>query len=202
MKTAIRILNYIIVITTFLAVGAYFIGGPDALGSSGVGAFKYFTTDSNILLAVACLIYLIYEKKSIPAWVKNLKLAGTVATTITLVTVIFFLVPMAYPKGGIGGVLRFYSGNVFVLHLSSPVLGIVTWLLEQHTCSKKEALWGILPTAIYSIVYGLMVIVLQVWNDWYGFTFGGRYYLVPLVLIVMYSVSYGIGILLTHKFKK
>ena len=59
--------------------------------------------------------------------------------------------------------------------------------------SRREALLGVIPVAIYSVVYLVMVVFLQHWNDWYGFTFGGRYGLVPVVIIVMGLFAYGVS---------
>ena len=46
-----------------------------------------------------------------------------------------------------------------------------------------------LPLVLYSLVYLTMVAILQQWPDWYGFTFGGKYALIPVVMLVMYSFA-------------
>ncbi len=90
------IINIVIVISTVLATVLYFFGGPDNLGSQGVDCFKYFTTDSNIVAAVASLLY-------------------------------------------------------------------------------------------------IMVIVVKRWNDWYGFTFGGRFGLAPVAIVGMLLITLAIA---------
>lgn len=197
------ILNIMIVLTTFWAVLMYFIGPPDILGSHDIQCFKYFTTDSNILAAAGSFLYLIYSMKDsknpgdkIPKWVTILKFVGTVAASITLLTVVCFLAPVAGFRGkGLQTVLLFFKGNVLVLHLTTPVLSIISTLFleRKEKITAKEAAFGMLPTVIYSFVYLFMVVIIQQWDDWYGFTFGGRYALVPIVMLIMFSFSFGLS---------
>lgn len=113
-------LNLVIVLTTAGAVLSYFIGGPDVLGSQGVMCFRYFTTDSNILAAVASLLWLIF------------RLSG-----------------------------------------------------------RKVPAWGVVPTAVYGVVYLVMVVFVKRWTDWYGFTFGGKNEVIPSVMAVMLAFAWG-----------
>lgn len=197
------LMNLVIVLTTAWAVLEYFIGEPDILGSHDVQCFKYFTTDSNILAALGSMAYLIDRfahrgaaSHETPKWLAVFKFVGTVAASITLLTVLFFLAPMGAVKGkGFATVLLFFTGNVFVLHLSTPVLAIVSTLLLEKTppITRRQAVWGMTPTAVYGVVYLTMVVLLKRWDDWYGFTFGGRYALVPVVMAVMLLFSLGVA---------
>lgn len=195
------LLHILIILTTFWAVVMYFIGEPDILGSHDVQCFKYFTTDSNILAALGSVVYLwALARKDrdakVPQWVTVFKFVGTVAASITLLTVCFFLVPMAVIRSGrFTSVPLFFKGNVFVLHFSTPVLAIIAslFLEKEEKVTKKEAALGVVPPILYGLVYLLMVVVLKVWTDWYGFTFGGKLWLVPLVMAVMFLFSYGLS---------
>lgn len=189
------ITNLIIVITTIIAVALYFTGGRDSLGATGVSCLKYFTTLSNILLAISALIFVIYELKgTIPQWVQLLKFSGTVAATITFLTVCLFLAPMAAMKAGPKVIWKFFEGNVFFLHFSGPVLGLLTFIFfEKGAINKKWTFVGTIPTTIYSFVYLTMVVILKNWNDWYGFTFGGRNYLSPVVILCMFGFAYAVS---------
>lgn len=191
------IINIVIVVSTIAAIVFYFFSGPDSLGSSGVQCFRYFTTDSNILAAVASLLYIIFRlsNRSIPKWLNVLKFMGTVAVTITFLTVVFFLVPMALLRGGgINVALMFFAGNVFVLHFSTPVLSIISelFLEKDNPITFPQALWGLLPTAVYAVVYLIMVVFVKYWIDWYGFTFGGRFELAPVSIAAMLLFTLGI----------
>lgn len=184
------LLNLVIVVTTAWAVAMYFFGEPDILGSHDVQCFKYFTTDSNILAAIGSALYLCYRSKGrhIPGWLTGFKFVGTVAASITLLTVVFFLIPVSMAKAGHAiNIWPFFAGNVFVLHLSTPVLSIISTLFVEREApvSRGQALCGVLPSMIYGAVYLVMVVFLKVWVDWYGFTFGGRYQFIPVVMIVM-----------------
>lgn len=198
MKRKIDVLLHILIIlTTLWAVVMYFIGEPDVLGSHDVECFKYFTTDSNILAAIGSVIYLAALKKDkVPQWVTVFKFVGTVAASITLLTVFFFLVPMSVVRTGhFASVPLFFKGNVFVLHFSTPVLAIIAalFLEKDEKITKKQAALGLLPPAVYGLVYFAMVVVLKVWRDWYGFTFGGKLWLVPIVVTVMLLFCYGLS---------
>ena len=48
--------------------------------------------------------------------------------------------------------------------------------------------------ALYSIVYLVCVIGRKIWEDFYGFTFGGRRWAVPIVAIVMYLAAFLISL--------
>ena len=187
------ICNGVIVLTTVWAIAMFYRTGPDLLGSTGSGCFRYFTTDSNVLAALAALILFCAELRllrhpeaAVPRWVMALKFVGTVAVTITFLTVLFFLVPLAH-----WNFAGFFSGNVFVLHGSTPVLCILSFLLleQKPSLRRRCILLALLPTLVYSVVYLVMVVFVERWYDWYGFTFGGQYQLIPLVLIVMYAFT-------------
>lgn len=198
------VLNLLIVLSTVWAVLVYFTGEPDILGSHDVQCFKYFTTDSNILAALGSLLLLLFRivnrknpGKRVPAWLAVFKFVGTVAASITLLTVVFFLAPMGAVRGkGLATVLLFFKGNVFALHLSTPVLSIVSTLFleKDPPITRRQALWGVVPSFVYAAVYLTMVVILKAWKDWYGFTFGGRYELVPAVISVMLLFSLGVSL--------
>ncbi|HPE52336.1 MAG TPA: hypothetical protein PLS83_12650, partial [Methanothrix soehngenii] len=64
--------------------------------------FRYFTTDSNLLAAAASLLLILLEARSLlsgqfalPAWALLVKLVGTAAVSVTLLTVLVFLGPSA-----------------------------------------------------------------------------------------------------------
>ncbi len=201
-RTVDLILNLAIVLSTVLAVGVYFFSGPDALGSTGTGCFKYFTTDSNILAAAASLVYLVflvrkvlYPEAKIPHAVMTFKYVGTVAVTITLLTVVFFLAPVSCMKGGLGNFFWFFQGNTFALHFSTPVLALISLLFfeGEDGYSFRDSLYTLLPTVVYSVVYLILVVFVRVWTDWYGFTFGGKNALAPVSMAAMYLVTLGVA---------
>lgn len=193
------VLNLVIILSTIIAVGLYFVSGPDALGSSGTRCFRYFTTDSNVLAAVAALVMLVYNVRGTkpPKWATVFKFVGTVSVTVTLLTVVFFLAPMGALHGGLRGYLRFFEDSTFALHFSTPVVAIVSLLFERYyKLTFADTLWGLAPTVVYSLVYLVLVVFIKVWTDWYGFTFGGKLYMAPVSMAGMYLVTLGIASIL------
>lgn len=199
------ILNLLIVISTIWAVRYYYVGGPDALGSTGNTCLKYFTTDSNILVGIAALIMLIFNiarffkpDAVMPRWVSILKYAGTSAVALTFLTVVFFLGPICSIGVGIQGYLRMFEDNILVLHLTTPLLAIFSLIFFEKDNSFKlsDCLIASLPSYIYSIVYFTMVVCLKRWTDWYNFTLGGKTFMIPVALVVMYLVTFGVSVLL------
>ena len=52
LRRADFIINLIIAVSVLCAVLWYFVGGEDAMGVLGLSCFRYFTTDSNILMGI------------------------------------------------------------------------------------------------------------------------------------------------------
>ncbi len=165
-------------------------------GVAGFQCFKYFTIDSNLACGLGCLLFAVYyiislvKGVEIPKWVHYVKLAVTSGITLTFLTCICFLGPVM----GFGGL---FGGKNFFLHLFNPILAFVSFsVLETQVLLKKSSLFGIIPTFLYSIAYVLCVVILRVWPDFYGFSFGGHFELVAVVLPIMYTVSWAIGFVL------
>ena len=195
-----NLINIVITVTTVCAISVYFYGKADALGSAGTNCFRYYTTDSNVLAAVSAGLCLVFSfRKRLPHAVEVFRFISTVAVLITFFTTTFFLTPNAALSGrGMSAITAYFGGNVFVLHLSTPVLSLISLLISEHdfTISRKECLWGISTVVIYSVVYVYMVVIAKEWRDWYGFTFGGKTQFVPIVVLVMYSFAAVLSLLL------
>lgn len=143
--------------------------------------FCFFTTDSNLLCAASCMAAvpsLIRGLREgtilLPHWLVLFRYAGTVAVTVTFLTVMFFLGPTQ-------GYRKLLSGHGFWLHLACPLLGILSLVLFEKTSPVRlaETLWGFLPTFLYSIVYLYNVILRKPprWQDFYGYNRNGKWYL-------------------------
>lgn len=200
---SIIINSFIFVSTAIVATDGFFNGAGDGqLGNFviGFGYFQAFTMDSNILAGIASLFVAICGMKSLvkkentaPKWVEYFHLMGTTCLFLTIITVVLFLAPMEGKN-----FLIMFKKDMFFFHLLNPVLSIISFTLLQknHRLTKKSFLFGLAPTVLYSVIYFLMVVVFKKWEDFYNFTFGGKYYLIPVVLIVMYSAVTGLSLLL------
>lgn len=158
-----------------------------------------FTLLSNLFLSLVCTVAAIMTAfhqplaRSFPIW----QLAATTATTVTLLTVLFFLAPMraAHGKNYFDMLLE----PMFFLHFFNPLLAIITYIFatgDQPTTLKSRLL-ATIPVIIYAAIYVVCVVVTQVWPDFYGLTFGGRYYLAPLVVLVFWLLAFASASLLT-----
>lgn len=179
-----------------------------------VGGWKcmmFFTNLSNIFVGIASAIMIPFNVKnlkngsnSFPKWLFILKFTATVSVTVTLLTVVFFLGPMnvimGYGQSGeleIARYFNYFAGNAFYLHFLTPILAIASVIFFENCevpLSKKTALWGLLPTVLYSIVYFYEVVIVGWqnggWYDFYGFTFGGNMKLAAVSIVAMYAATY------------
>lgn len=171
------------------------VDGVGNMSNGGTGCFDYFTVDSNILAALCGLVLVPFNLKAlksgkdeIPKWALVLKFVGTVAVTLTMLVVILFL----GPTQGYG---IMYAGVTFDLHLTCPLLCIISFCFLERgiVLSKKQTLWGIVPTLVYGTVYLILVVFVKAWPDFYGFNIGGFWYISYIVLpAVTYIFALGL----------
>ncbi len=191
------VLNILLFIFTFISIGNYFWSTGDAnMTVHGVSCFRYYTNLSNILMAIASLITLFYLSKSLfknkeynlPKWLLVLRNVSTTSVTVTFLTVVFFLGPLAVSNGNSYFIM--FKGMAFFLHFLNPVIAIILSIFFDNTSilNKKYSLLGMTTTFLYGIIY-LPMILTNKWPDFYGFTFGGKYYLTPIVLVVILTFT-------------
>ena len=81
-------INIIIIIITTILVVRFFRENGKWSPARGKKAFRYFTTQSNVLCAVSALAMCLFPDKD---WAYYLKVMGTAAVTVTMLTVLIFL---------------------------------------------------------------------------------------------------------------
>lgn len=197
---------FITVITIILTLKGVFYGASEGqLGENmiNLGYFKAFTIDSNDLAAITSLIMAVYlavslfkEKFEIPYWVILVQYISAVSVGLTFVTTATFLAPIQVSIGN--SYWLYFSDDMFFLHFLTPALCIVTFIIENERFEfkKKENILGLIPLTLYAIVYVTNAVILKTWSDFYGFTFGGRNWVVPIVLTIIFIVTYLIGLLI------
>ena len=163
MDNAINILIFVITAISFL-----FCFRKDGRWDlrAGKKSLRFFTILSNLFCAVSALLWVL----SSSYWAWLLKYVGTVAVTVTLLTVIFFLGPnMGYKP--------LFSGKDLYLHLCGPLLAIVSFCFMecQFALSFSLSLLGLLPVIIYGFVYLVEVVILKNWEDFYGYNKDGKW---------------------------
>ncbi len=205
-KTISIILNSMIVICTVLATIMMFTGlkfsqGTEAvLESTKLGMFRFFTVDSNILMGITSLAYLIeiVRNKNISRQLYLTKLASTTAVTLTFLVVVLYLGPIS--KGGM--ISMFRNSNLF-FHLITPLLSIISFTLTEKYNAKsvKDSFVGLIPTAIYGIYYlGNIILHLEDGKvspryDWYWFVQNGIssvFIVIPIIFTLTYFISFSL----------
>ena len=186
-------MNILFALLACAAVAMYFFKDygfdPDE-----VRVFRYFTTDSNLLAAAASVVLAVYEirgGKTKAAVV--FKYVGAAAVTITFLTVLCFLGPIS----GFHGV---YSDEAFWLHMVCPLGFVVSFLfldMRGMRLGVKDAVWALIPVAVYGAVYFIMTIAFGEdnggWPDFYVFNAGGMW---PVTLLIFIIASTAVALLL------
>ena len=135
--------------------------------------FRFFTTLSNVLLAISSAVRLACSLGKLPVWAVALKYSGTVAVTVTMLTVLLFLGPASHEWKDL------LTGPQLMLHLVCPLLALLSFILFERTALPLwTVVFGVLPVLLYGAVYCRMVVFApeeRRWNDFYGFNSGGRW---------------------------
>ena len=203
MKLMIALLcNIIIVLATFFAVRSYCRTEDGKYSwSKGAWKFKFFTTDSNVISAVAALIVIPFE---IAALIKGeglttfplvVKYIGTVVVVLTFLTVLFFLGPTQ-------GYIEMFSGTSFYMHFLGAAIAFISFcFFEEGKLSKLWIIPALIPMVIYAMVYRHMVMgrgpLNGGWEDFYGFNVRDRWKKSAVIMhIAMLIIN--IGVLALH----
>ncbi|MBQ4446825.1 MAG: Pr6Pr family membrane protein [Clostridia bacterium] len=165
-------------------------GGRANMQVKKARCFEYFTVDSNLLAAAACIIMLVFNiigfftGEAIPEWAAILKFVGAAAVGVTFFVVMLLLAPYA-------GYAHMLEGGSLHLHLIVPVLCMASCILfDGGGRLPLFAVWlALIPVVIYGCVYFRMVVIKGPekggWEDFYGFNKGGRWYLSVVMMAVM-----------------
>lgn len=169
------------------------------LSSYGLRSLRYFTIQSNLLSAVASLVWavLLVRKRDepLPNWAHTLRFVATTSVTLTLVTVELFLSPAF-------GYASMHAGANLWFHLLLPVTAIASFCAFEadRPIRLRRTLVAVVPMLLYGIGYYANILTNGVgeWpdtNDWYGFTQWGMER-VSLVFLVMILVTLAIALVL------
>ena len=210
------ILNILIVVMVFIAsiimfTGFKFMNGNDiVLESTKLGMFKFFTVDSNILMGIVALLFLISEVKlikgvikDIPKYLYILKYVGTVSVMITFSTVFLYLGHIV--DGGLYSMIM--NSNLF-FHLLIPITSLITFCLFERSnkLEFRDSFYGLIPMGVYGVYYLSNVLihmdggVVSFKYDWYWFAQNGTIGIIS-VLLIMFIGTYILS-LLVWRFNK
>ncbi len=163
------------VITILVIVGFIIMWNtkdPNTLSAGKWGSLKFFTVQSNILMAIGCVVslfYLIFKKDKYPLWVIALKISGLISVTITFMTTMLYLAPLM-------GLLAVLKGANLFFHLIVPLIAIAHYCLLEPKIKYPAwfLVFGASPVTIYGIAYLINVVVHNDFGnakgaDWYMF---------------------------------
>ena len=191
MMTVDRILNVFIALLTLLLVLGFFRKDGKWEPERGEFALRFFTTQSNILVAAASLLtaLALSSEGTIPRWIWTLKYIGTAAVTVTMLTVFLFLAPSI----GKDWVKYLLTGSDIFMHLLTPLLALFTFcVFERQGMTFCESLWGLLPVLLYGPLYLYKILFAppeKRWDDFYGFNKQGKW---PVAFAAMVAGTFAI----------
>ena len=147
------------------------------LTTKGIQALKYFTVESNLLMGVAGILYLLLGGT---LFVKVLLLVATTAVSVTFLTVACFLKPVLGYQGMFQGV------NLY-LHLIVPLLAVALLIVGQFSKGVPGRLvfWSASSVGLYGIYDICNIILNGLSQDWYSMASGGPKTYLPAYLIFM-----------------
>ena len=199
LNTVFLCVDAVVIILVALAAFTDVFTVDHSLWNTGVRKFVFYTVDSNVIAALFLLIAYPFKVRRLvtgrplPVFTAAAALVGSAAVSVTFMTVLLFLGPTM----GYGGM---YVGNNLLLHLICPVLCVLSFICDTYAGKKLSFAFtplSAVPTAIYAVVYYIMVMVIGRdnggWGDFYGFNIGGRWYVSFAGMIVF---AYGLGALL------
>ena len=173
------VLNLIVIVNMIFFMIMSFKKDGEWKLQNGKRSIKYFTFLSNVLLAIASLLTILFPRSFI-VWM--LKYTGTAAVTVTMITVLVFLGPAI-------GYKKVLTGRELWMHLINPLIAIVTFtILERRSLLFVYSLFGMLPVILYGILYYYKVLVVKneekKWDDFYGYNKGGKWYISIILMLV------------------
>lgn len=181
-----------IVLNAFLVVTSIVCTVLGLKKRSVQGLFRYFTVQSNLFCALCAIVVLLaWTTGALPKWVILLKYIGTVAVSVTLITVFAFLAPVS------GEWKKLLSGPDLFWHLFCPLVAIVSLCVFERTdFGFPWVFLGLVPTALYGVFYLYRVVVLpedRRMEDFYGFNKNGRW---PLSILLMLLMTFAASVIL------
>lgn len=192
-------LNIIItVLVIYSVIKTYITILPETDTIFGTKSFRYFTIDSNILVAISSILMIIsilFKKQNIVIDVINY--VSTCQISLTLITVLIFLGPTM-------GYKPLLANEQLLLHLIVPLLKIINCLIfENHkNIMIKHTFYSFIPYLIYATFYIINVLIIKSWEDFYGFTkYLGTAFNIMFMTLLIGIITYVLYFAITKIYK-
>lgn len=149
-RIASVILKILVILSAVIGTVISAIAGRETfMGGSSV--FMFFTIQSNIAIALICLIgaILLFRKKEIPDFWFVIKFVGTVSITLTGVVFCFVLAPTL-------GEAAWNLQNILT-HVVVPLLSVIDFFVTgvYSNIKKRSVFFVVLPPLAYAIYAGI-----------------------------------------------
>ena len=201
---------FIFVSATFICINAPINGyrfGNIIVPGGDASFFRYFTNLSNLYAGIVSLIVFIFslihfkEDYVLPKWLRVVQLTAVTSLVLTFLTVLVFIAPTFAMNGN--NYFDMFMYDMFFFHFFNPVLIFIVFLFfsKGDKLNWIECLFGVIPMVVYGIFYSIVVLS-GIMEDFYGFTFGGKYWLLPIVIPVMLGATYLISFLSSFIYNK
>lgn len=205
-KQLIRIILNILIVIAYIVVVMFmlFTAEDGVLMAKGTRSLRYFTTLSNILEAIASLLWVIAfltrKNKGVPVFFEWLKYIATVEVFVTFFTIVVLFMPVL-------GFEQTCSGTNFWMHIVFPLAAILEQIfLADVRISLVPNLLAVIPPLLYGTVYVLNIVINGIGafglegNDWYGFLLRGPV-VGGLIFFAICLLSFLLGLLLRGLWK-
>lgn len=181
------IINIIIIILEI-------IGFVLVINQIGVKTLEYYTEDSNFLLLLSSILFLIYlcSNKEFPQWLKSLRFVAVVSTTLTL----FVVLTVLSWTTDLGLYYLLFGDSMLYHHTLCPILAIISFVgIERY-----ENL-NILNGLIFTLIYALIMIplnVLKIVIGPYPFLMVYNQSILQTIfwIVIIFVITYGIALVL------
>jgi len=191
-------------VLVFLGVCIQLLDEPNPeIQEVGWKSYHLFTILSNMLMAASaamCIPYAVDGLRNhnyhLPRWYVDLMFTGTTGVAVTFLVAIAVLAPAA----GFYRVMIF--SNNLLLHTICPILSIQLFLFvnSDHKIKFRSTFIAVVPVTAYALVYLVMVFVIGEdaggWRDHYQIQTIADYLPLPVILLLMCGISFGLANLL------
>lgn len=181
------------IITAAIIISYYFADlNETSIIQSYHEVFYFFTTDSNILAALAGIVIVIFDiqilrgkRTALPKAAVLFKYAGTATVMMTLLVCLFYLAPRF-------GFAFIFGGTYFHVHLAAPLMAFISlcFFEKGERLGFAETQTAYIPFVIYGIVYTVMAMVIGKenggWRDLYHFNDNGNWLISVILLVALY----------------
>ncbi len=160
----------------------------------GMASLEYYTEDSNLLLLISSIIFIIGLSKNgeLPRWFKSFRFVAVVSTTLTLIIV---LTVLSWTTD-LGLYNLLFKGSMLYHHTLCPILAILSFAFVEKY-DNLNAVKGLYFTLIYAAVM-IALNVLKIVEGPYPFLLIYKQPVLHSVLwtVIILAITYAIALIL------